>query len=57
MKRSSLIINGHRLLDIFLTVTAFIGAYFVKKYVLPDPFRGLSQDPNYYAILFMVIIL
>jgi len=56
-ERSSLIINGHRLLDILVTISAFLGAYYIKKYALPEPFRGLSQDPNYYTVLFMTIIL
>ena len=56
-ERSSLIINGHRFLDILITISSFIGAYFIKKYALPAPYGGLSQDPNYYTILFMTIIL
>ena len=56
-QKASLIINGHRLVDILLTISAFISSYFLKKYYLPDTLRGLSQDPNYYSILMMVIIL
>ena len=55
--RKELIVLSHRLLDIFLTTTAFIVAYFIKKYFLPEPFRGLTETPNYYIILLMVIIL
>lgn len=58
MKESSgLIIRGHRILDICLTVTAFVGAYFIKKDYLPLPFRGLITDPNYYVILLLIIII
>jgi len=45
------------MLDIGLTGTAFILAYFIKKYFLPQSIRGLSIAPNYYTILLMVIII
>ncbi len=54
--RKELIVLTHKLLDIFLTATAFIGTYFIKKYLFPEPFRGLAETPNYYIILLMVII-
>ena len=47
----------HRILDIGLTVAAYIGAYMLKKYVLPFPFGGLSQKPNYHLLLLMIIII
>ena len=47
----------HRMLDIFLTVTAYVASYFIKKNWLPDEYRGLTTGPNYYAILLMVIII
>lgn len=47
----------HKLWDICLTVIAFIGAYFIKKHLLPDPFRGLTESPNYYIVLLMIIII
>ncbi len=55
-EKSILIVRGHKLLDIGLTAAAFIGAYFIKKYLLPYPFRGLSIAPNYYIVLLMIII-
>jgi len=58
MNKASVIINGHRLVDILLTIIAFISSYFLKKYYqIPGSLKGLSQDPNYYSILMMVIIL
>lgn len=47
----------HRTLDIGLTAAAFICAYFVKKYYLPEPFRGLTIAPNYYVVLLIIIII
>ena len=44
------------LADLLLTVAAFIAAYMIKKYILPEPFRGLTTAPNYYTILMMIII-
>ncbi len=57
IERKKLIVKAHQFLDICLTVASFIGAYFIKKYLLPQPFRGLTETPNYYIILLMVIII
>ena len=51
------ILQGHRVLDIFLTAFAFVGAYFLKKYIIPEPFRGLITGPNYYIVLLLIIII
>ncbi len=56
-ERSKLIVQAHKSLDICLTVAAFIAAYFIKKYLLLAPFRGLTQAPNYYIVLLMIIII
>lgn len=56
-EKSQLIARMHKLLDICLTVAAFFCAYFIKKYLLPEPFRGLRTDPNYHIVLLLVIIL
>lgn len=56
-KRSKLILRAHKLLDICLTVAAFITAYFIKLRLLPAPFSGLSIDPNYYIVLLTIIII
>jgi len=55
--RDQLIIQAHQLLDICLTAAAFIAAYFIKKYLLPGPFSGLAETPNYYFLLLMIIII
>jgi exopolysaccharide biosynthesis polyprenyl glycosylphosphotransferase len=51
--RDKLIINLHAAWDIGLTVAAFIGAYFIRKYVL---IGEMSQIPNYYIILLLTLI-
>jgi len=56
-EHGNLMVQAHRLLDICLTTAAFIGAYFIKKYLLPAPFRGLSIAPNYYIVLLLIIII
>jgi FlaA1/EpsC-like NDP-sugar epimerase len=56
-ERTKLIVQAHRALDMCLTAAAFIAAYFIKKYLLPEPFRGLTIAPNYYIILLMTIII
>ncbi|PID74722.1 MAG: protein RfbP, partial [Desulfobacterales bacterium] len=53
----SLILNLEKALDIAITGAAFILSYFIKKYLLPGDFAGLSVEINYYTILFMVIII
>lgn len=47
----------HSILDTLLTIAAFISAYFIKKYFLPESFRGLAESPNYYIVLLMIIII
>jgi len=56
-ERNTLIIRAHMVLDICLTSAAFILAYFIKRYYLPLPFRGLTIAPNYYVILLIIIII
>ena len=55
-ERSTLITNLHRFLDISLTVAAFVSAYFIKLYLLPKSMRGLTTEPNYYEVLFLIIM-
>lgn len=50
-------VRGHKVLDICLTAAAFIGAYFIKKDLLPSSYRGLITDPNYYLVLLMIVII
>ncbi|MBU2623756.1 MAG: sugar transferase [Proteobacteria bacterium] len=55
-ERSKLITNLHRLLDISLTVAAFVSAYFIKRHLLPISLRGLTTEPDYYEVLFLIIM-
>ncbi|NQV02803.1 MAG: sugar transferase [Bacteroidia bacterium] len=51
------ILVAHKVLDICLTAAAFIAAYFIKRDLLPSSFRGLTMAPNYYIILFVIVII
>lgn len=56
-EQAKLITRAHQVLDICLTAAAFIASYFIKKYFLPEPFRGLTIAPNYYVVLLIIIII
>ena len=56
-EKSNFILLVHKGLDICITVASFVGAYYIKKDFLPDPFRGLITAPNYYTVLFLSIII
>lgn len=56
-ERSALIVKIHKGLDIALTVIAFVSAYFIKRYLFPKPFGGLTTLPNYYIILLLIVII
>ncbi len=56
-EHNRLILRAHKVLDICLTTAAFIGSYFIKRLLLPAPFAGLITVPNYYVVLFMIIII
>ena len=56
-KHSKIIGDLHKILDILITAFSFIVAYFIKKYFLPDPFKGLITAPNYYTVLLLIIII
>ncbi|MEE8480683.1 MAG: sugar transferase [Desulfobacterales bacterium] len=49
-------INLQKLIDLFLTCLAFIGAYYIKQNLF-FPIGGLAQTPNYYIVLLLVIII
>ncbi len=55
-RKKALIIQLHTFIDISLTVVSFVGAYFTKKYLLPHPYGGLTESPNYYIVLLAIII-
>jgi exopolysaccharide biosynthesis polyprenyl glycosylphosphotransferase len=42
------------LVDVLLTLLAFICAYNIKKHLLVDPFGGLATESNYFIVLMMV---
>lgn len=52
-----LVVKTHKLIDIVLTVAAYLGAYAIKKYLLPAPYRGLIDVPNYTTLAFLIIII
>jgi len=55
-EQSKIISYFHKVTDIFLTASAFIGAYFIKLHLLPNPYRGLVTAPNYYIVLLLIVI-
>ena len=56
-EQKNIIGQMHKLLDICLTVAAFVGAYFIKLYQLPEPFRGLINTPNYFIVSLLIMII
>lgn len=56
-ERNKIIIHAHKTLDICLTAAAFIGAYHIKKSVLPEPFRGLLPTANYELVFLLIVII
>jgi exopolysaccharide biosynthesis polyprenyl glycosylphosphotransferase len=55
-EKNSFLVRLEELLDLFLTVTSFVAAYFIKRDMLPVGLKGLATGPNYYMILLMVVI-
>ncbi|MDY0361390.1 MAG: sugar transferase [Desulforegulaceae bacterium] len=56
LREKALIINRlHKILDAFLTITAFIIAYTSKK-GLTSVFGGLSDGENYSLVLFIILV-
>ncbi|MBI5591949.1 MAG: sugar transferase [Deltaproteobacteria bacterium] len=45
------------LVDVLLTLLAFIFAYAIKKYLTNDPFGGLASEYNYLFIMMMVVVI
>jgi len=56
-EKSTFFTRAHRVLDVGVSAGAFILAYLIKLYLLPDPFRGLTVTPNYYIVLLLIIII
>jgi exopolysaccharide biosynthesis polyprenyl glycosylphosphotransferase len=55
-EKNPLLFKLEEFLDLFLTITAFVAAYFFKRDFAPMGFRGLDSGHNYYLILLLVII-
>ncbi len=55
-EHSSFILDIEKTIDIGITAFSFIAAYFIKKYLLLVNLSSLSQDPNYYIILLLIVI-
>lgn len=55
-ENSTFITDVQKIIDILITASSFIAAYFIKRNVLPEGLNELSNDPNYYIILLMIII-
>ncbi len=51
------IIQCMRATDTLLTAGCFILSYFLKKQYLSGSYQGLSQEPSYYVVLLLVIIM
>jgi len=56
-EQAKLVVRLHRLLDVLIAAGAFVSAYFIKLYYLPQGLRGLTTAPNYYIVLLLVIII
>ena len=56
-ERKNIIDQMHKALDIGLTIAAFVSAYFIKLYLLPEPFQGLLKTPNYFIVLLLIVII
>ena len=56
-EQKNIIGQMHKALDICLTIAAFVSAYFIKLYLLPEPFRGLIKTPNYFIVLLLIVII
>ena len=56
-ERQELVTIAHKVIDLGLTVLAFISAYLIRKYLIPEPFSGLTMVPNYYVVLLLIIII
>jgi exopolysaccharide biosynthesis polyprenyl glycosylphosphotransferase len=45
-----------KVVDILITGFSFIAAYFIKRHLLPEGLSNLSNDPNYYIVLLLIVI-
>ena len=56
-EQAKLINRVQKCLDICITLAAFMSAYFLKKDILAEPFRGLITGPNYQLIALLAVII
>ncbi len=55
--KQKIIIQFKRLMDVVLTLVAFIMAYYIRKSLPIEYFRALSSSPDYKIIMLMMIII
>lgn len=55
-EQGSLTLEMQKVVDIAITGFSFIAAYFIKRNLLPEGLSSLSNDPNYYIILLLIVI-
>lgn len=55
-EHGSLTTDAQKIIDIVITASSFILAYFIKRNLLPGDLSLLSTDPNYYIVLLVIII-
>ncbi|MBU1195113.1 MAG: sugar transferase [Proteobacteria bacterium] len=55
-EHGSLTTDAQKLIDIVITASSFVLAYFIKRNLLPGDLSLLSTDPNYYIVLLLIII-
>ena len=55
-EKGSLILEMQKAIDIAITGFSFIAAYFIKRNLLPEGLSDLSNDPNYYIVLLLIVI-
>ena len=57
LREQSRLINWlQRSFDICITFASFNFAYFMKKDLLSEPFRGLITGPNYQLVVLLAVI-
>ncbi len=55
-EHNSFSLDLQKIVDLVITSSSFIAAYFIKRNLLPESISNLSTNPNYYIILLLIII-
>ncbi len=55
-EQGSLTLEMQKAVDICITGFSFIAAYFIKRNLLPEGLSNLSNNPNYYIVLLLIVI-